>query len=162
MAEKEPASSPRRDYAFIAIVALVLLNAAWLLLMPVVPAIASTTLHRFHLRSRSFPLWAIQQPIPAMYNFGNRFEVRKVPPDFISPGFLEPIIDTNRKRYINHFPTRIFTFANTRYRYLADGQDRWLIIDSTYRGQSIETTIHAKPREDGGYDMIFLPTKDGK
>jgi hypothetical protein len=145
------------DYGFWAIVSLVVLIAIWLLLMPWVPAIASATLHRFHLRTRSFVLWAIQQPIPSMYNFANRYEVREIP-----PGFLNPIFESNEKRYINHFPVRILTFANTRYRYLHDGRDRWVMIDSTFRGQRIESHYHAKPRDDGGFEMILLPPADGK
>ncbi len=143
------------DYGFRAIVTLVVLIAIWLLLMPWVPAIASATLHRFHLRTSWFALWAIQQPIPSMYNFANRYEVREIP-----PGLLDPIIDTSEKRYINHFPVRVLTFANTRYRYLHDGRDRWVTVDSTYRGQSIESRYHARPRSGGGFDMVLLPAED--
>ena len=89
------------DYGFRAIVTLVVLIAIWLLLMPWVPVIASATLHRFHLRTSNFALWAIQQPIPSMYNFANRYEVREIP-----PGLLDPIIENTEKRYINHFPTQ--------------------------------------------------------
>lgn len=148
-----PPTHPRRpDYFFGVIVALVLSIFLWLLLMPWVPAIASVTLHRFHLRTGTFMGWAIQQPIPSMYNFANRFEVREIP-----EGLLDPVLDTAEKRYLNHFPPRILTFANTRYRYLHDGKDRWLTIDSSYRGQTIQTRYHARPRQSGGYDMILLP-----
>lgn len=147
--------TPSRDYGFMAIVALLIVIAVWLLLMPLVPAIASATLHRFHLRSESFVWWAIQQPIPSMYNFGNRFEVREFP-----PGLVDPIFDDAEKRYINHFPSRILTFANTRYRFLRDGQDRWVTIDSTYRGQTLETRIHAKAMEGGGFEYVRLPESE--
>ena len=141
-----------RDYGFIAIVALLIVIAVWLLLMPLLPAIASSTLHRFHLRSESFVWWAIQQPIPSMYNFANRFEVSRFP-----PGLVDPIFDDTEKRYINHFPLRILTFANTRYRFLLAGQDRWVTVDSTYRGQTLETRVHAKALEGGGFELVRLP-----
>ncbi len=151
MVQKTSTQTSRADYGFIAIVTFIAFNAIWLLLMPWVPSIASATIHRFHLRTGSFALWAIQQPIPSMYNFANRYEVRDLP-----PGLLDPIIDTTEKRYINHFPTRILTFANTRYRFLVDGKDHWITVDTSYRGQTLETRFHAKPRESGGFDMICL------
>ena len=144
-----------RDYGFIAIVLLLIVIAVWLLLMPLVPAIASATLHRFHLRSESFALWAIQQPIPSMYNFANRFEVREFP-----PGLVDPILDDTEKRYINHFPLRVLTFANTRYRFLSEGEDRWVTVDSTYRGQTLETRIHAKAIDGGGFELVRLPDSE--
>ncbi len=150
---------PRRDWGFITIVALVVVNGVWVLLLPWVPAIASATLHRFHLRSTSFWVWAAQFPVPSMYNFANRFEMTDVPPGFIDPILISPLDDESNKRYVNHFPTRWLTFANARYRFLRDGRDRWLTIDSTYRGQRLETRMHAKPDADGkgGYLLIRLP-----
>lgn len=141
-----------RDYGFLALVALLMAIAIWLLLMPIVPAIATATMNRFHLRSSSFWAWSMQQPIPSMYNFANRYEVSEYP-----PGLLSPILDPPERRYINHFPSRVLTFANTRYRFLNSGQDRWFTIESSYRGQRLESRFHAKPRAEGGYDLIRLP-----
>ena len=145
------------DYGFFAIVFFVIVVAAWLLLTPFVPAIASSTLHRFHLQSESFSWWAIQQPIPAMYNFANRYEVREFPPGLVDPILVDPILDSSEKRYINHFPTRVLTFANTRYQYLNKGEHRWVTVDSTYRGQTLETRFHAQPLESGGFELLRLP-----
>jgi len=40
---------------------------------------------------------------------------------------------------------------------LHDGQDRWITIESAYRGQRVETRLHAQRREDGeGFDLIRL------
>lgn len=153
--------TPKRDCGFMAIVAIVVVNVAWLLLMPWVPAIASATLHRFHLRSGSFATWAIQFPIPSMYNFGNRFQVSTIPPGMVD-SLLEMPLDGSsptiapEPRYINHFPARVVTFADLRYRYLSDGKDRWITITSTYRGERLETKIHAKPKPDGGFEFVRL------
>ena len=82
-----------RDYGFFAILSLIAVITIWLLLMPVVPGIASATMHRFHLRSGSFARFAAQFPIPAMYNFANRSEVKDVP-----PGFRRHILRKSRSR----------------------------------------------------------------
>jgi hypothetical protein len=141
-----------RDYGLIAIVSVLVAIAVWLLLMPLVPAIASATLHRFHLRSGSFLLWSIQQPIPSMYNFANRYEVREFP-----PGLIDPILGSPQRRFINHFPSRVLTFANTRYVHLSNGDDRWVTIESSYRGQTLETRFHAKAKDGGGFELVRLP-----
>ncbi|TWU57355.1 hypothetical protein [Rubripirellula reticaptiva] len=155
---------PRRDFGFIAIVALVAVTAAWILLMPWVPAIASATLHRFHLRSSSFVVWAAQFPIPSMYNFANRFEMTDVPPGLIDPILLDPMDGETDKRYVNHFPFRWLTFSNARHRYLRGGRDCWLTIDSSYRGQTLQTRVHAKPDANvpGGFVVIRLPEESSR
>ncbi len=151
------AAQQRRDYGFIAIVILVAITTVWLLLMPWVTAIASATLNRFHLRSSSFVTWAIQFPIPSMYNFANRFRVTDVPPGLIDPILENPLADDLANRYINHFPSRVFTFADLRHLYLKDGRDRWLTIQSSYRGQQVETRMHAKPDGEGGFVLLRIP-----
>ena len=133
------------------IVTLVVTIAIWLLLMPVVPAIASATLHRFHLRTHSFAVWAMQFPIPAMYNFANRYEVQA------DQASLETHSGTPfQGRMVNHFPTRIFTFADGRYLHLRHGEDRWLTIESSYRGQTLRTRFYAKPVDEHGFELRRL------
>ncbi|TWU59408.1 hypothetical protein Poly51_21960 [Rubripirellula tenax] len=157
----------RRDYGFLAIAALVIVNAIWLLLMPWVPAIAESTLRRFHLASSSFGVWAVQFPIPSMYNFANRTRVDALPPGLIDPILANPLStntdqrDAPERRYINHFPIRVLTFADTRWRNLHDGKDRWYELESTYRGQRIETRLHAKPDADvaGGFVLVRQSVK---
>ncbi|MEO1525393.1 MAG: hypothetical protein AAFX06_08150 [Planctomycetota bacterium] len=143
----------KRDPFYIVILVGLGVVAVWLLLTPFVPSIARTTMSRFHLRGNSFLAWSVQAPIPAMYNFANRFEIREVPEDFsdMMPIFqLEPEAPVEPEwRYINHFPARLLTFANGRYKILHPGEDRWVTIETSYRGQRIETKIHAKPTEDG-------------
>ena len=132
------------DIGFIAIVVLVAAVATWLIMTPLSHAVASASMHRFHLRSRSFAAWAVQFPIPTMYNFANRYEVREIP-----WGLMDPLADQSERRYLNHFPARVVTFVDTRYRYLHPGTDRWFAIDTSYRGQRIETRMHAEPLTPG-------------
>ncbi len=138
------------------IVMLIVTIAIWLLLMPIVPAIASATLHRFHLRTSSFTVWAMQFPIPAMYNFANRYKVQA---DQVSstPSDTVPLDG----RMVNHFPARIFTFADGRYLHLRHGEDRWLTIESSYRGQSLRTHFHAEPTEEYGFELHRLDGNPG-
>ncbi len=150
MSGKAPkASASSRDPLFAAIVLLVACVCGWLLVMPFVPAVGRIALKRFHLETESFPLWCLQSPIPAMYNFGNQYEIRDLPEDLFTP-----VLDSRRPRYINHFPARIVTFANGRYTLLQPGQDRWLTYRSSYRGQTLETKVHVKPLGDGHFQYI--------
>ncbi|MCC9599670.1 hypothetical protein LOC67_03780 [Stieleria sp. JC731] len=146
----EANAKPKRpDYLFIAILGLASAVSVWLLLMPFYPAIARTTMRRFHLNTDSFALWAIQAPVPAMYNFGNQYEISDLP-----EGLITPVLDTTRPRYINHFPTRLLTFANGRYSLLHEGRHCYLTIRSSYRGQTLESKILAQPLGDGRYEWI--------
>lgn len=138
-----------RDPFFVVILVGVCCVSLWLLLMPWCPGIARQSMKRFHLASDSFPLWAAQAPIPAMYNFGNRYEVRDLP-----EGLMTPVFDSSEPRYINHFPLRVLTFANKRYVLLSPGQDRWLTVWSEYRGQMLETKVHVKPIGAGRFEMV--------
>ncbi|MEM6469108.1 MAG: hypothetical protein AAF802_06025 [Planctomycetota bacterium] len=139
----------RRDPLFVGIVVLVCVVTVWLVLMPFYPELARVTMKRFHLETDSYVKWAMQAPIPAMYNFANEYEVRDLPEDLVTP-----VLDTRRPRYINHFPVRILTFANSRYVMLESGQDRWLTVRSSYRGQTLETKVHAKPVGEGRFEWI--------
>lgn len=138
-----------RDPLFVAIVLGICGVTVWLLLMPFYPAIARVSLRRFHLSSDSFTVWAAQAPIPSMYNFGNQYEIRDLP-----EGLITPVLDSTRPRYINHFPTRVLTFANGRYSLLHKGQDRWVTLWSSYRGQRLETKVHAKPIGEGRFEWV--------
>jgi hypothetical protein len=143
-----------RDLGFWAIVSLVGIVALWLVLTPIVPAVASTTMHRFHLASDSFAVWAMQFPIPAMYNFANRARVE--------PLGSEPNQDLQDWRYINHFPARVMTFADGRYAHLGQGRDQRFRFESTYRSQTVHSVMEARRRPDGVFDVIRVPTPDAE
>lgn len=133
------------DLGFIAIVALIALITCWLLLMPIMPAITIATIHRFHLRTPSFLQWAIQQPIPAMYNMANRAELTRTGPD----GDQRLI----RSETINHFPVRVVTFADGRYDCFQTGRAYHLSVTSAYRGQQQTTEFEITPDHDGKFIM---------
>ncbi|MDM4016363.1 hypothetical protein [Roseiconus lacunae] len=143
-------STPKRpDVFFVAIVVSIATVSVWLLLMPFYPAIARMTMRRFHLTTDSFALWAIQAPVPAMYNFGNQYEISDLP-----DGLITPVLDSTRPRYINHFPTRLLTFANGRYSLCHEGRHCYLTVRSSYRGQTLVSKILARPLGEGRYEWI--------
>lgn len=106
-------------------------------------------MRRFHLRDNSFLVWAIQQPIPAMYNFANRYRVWEgspAPPPEATAGHSAHQIgdpaELLESGCVNHFPSRMITFANARYRLLAERADCWFELESAYRGQRLTTRLH--------------------
>ncbi|MGB7342631.1 MAG: hypothetical protein WBD20_00310 [Pirellulaceae bacterium] len=150
----EPSKRPR-DLSYRVVCGLIIGVVVWLLLMPFVPSVAMSTMRRFHLASDSFVIWSIQQPVPSMYNFANQFHARGTP-----PGFPEPILSLEADeaaddwRYINHYPTRKMTFADGRYDLLRFSKDQWLEFKTTYRGQELNSLIHAKPVGRGEYEVV--------
>ena len=140
--------SAKVDRGYGGILLLIVLVAGWLIAMPFFSFVQRTSLNRFHLQTRSFLLWSLQQPIPAMYNFYNRFEIRP------SPWRR----DTAEKKYsergtVNHFPLRMFTFGDNRAVFLQPKQERRIDIWSSYRGQEIHTRWTATPRGDNGFQL---------
>lgn len=154
MSVERETQTQSRDPLFVAILVAVGCVTLWLLLMPFCPAIARVTMRRFHLATDSFALWAIQAPIPSMYNFGNQFEIRELPEGLVVPFLVGPVLEPPAPRYINHFPTRRATFAFGRGVLLNAGQDRWVTFWSAYRGQTLQTKIHLKPIGPGEFEWV--------
>jgi hypothetical protein len=176
-------STRRPDWLFRVLVTALFAVAGWLLAMPFVPGIAHCTMRRFHLQTNSFATWALQQPIPPMYSFANTTEVRDRPPEVATPSLLEsPVLDSQvgeensrqfsgkhssagriAGRMINHFPTREFTFANARVRYLnGDRTSKWYVLKSTYLGQSVQSVYRLDPFEDGGWTVKLIEHESSK
>lgn len=161
-------SVPKRpDWAYRILLALAGVVAGWLLIMPVCPPIIRSTMDRFHLRSNSFAWWAVQTPIPAMYNFKNTSEVRDLPPGeqlggLIDPILLSPLDEVEAplgilsKRVLNHYPAREFTFANGRVRHLQGDATRWLVIESFYQGESMRSAYQLERDDSGGWRMARI------
>ena len=154
------------DRGFVAIVVLISVIAIWVLVMPIVPGIASTTIKRFHLQTDSFAGWAAQFPIPSMYNFANTYQVRKWPEEPEGAMDEMPVmIDDDeaiiQARYINHFPSRVITFGRQRHDFLVSKEDRWYKLQSSYRG--LELVSYVKLNYDGDSGYTYIRTySDGK
>jgi len=134
------------DGFFFVILSLVAAIALWIVSMPFCKFVQRTTINRFHLQTRSFATWAIQQPIPSMYNLYNRFEIRP------SPWKPEPNAIW-ASGTVNHFPLRMFTFGDNRKVYLRPDEAREIDIWSSYRGERLHTHWVATPAEEGGFDL---------
>lgn len=147
---------PSRDFGFYVVLSLVGLVAVWLLMTPLVPAVAKSTMNRFHLRTESFPVWAAQQVIPSMYNFGNTIVIHDTPPGMLDPFFY----DVDPPQFLNHFPARRLTFGDGRGALLQKDEHKWLEMRSSYRGAELETWIHAKPVGDGVYEMVRIDDQE--
>lgn len=140
-------SASKPDWGYRGIAALILSVALWLLAMPVCPFIQQATFNRYHLQTGSFAAWAAQAPVPAMYNFHNRYRIEPQPWD--ATPLSHPVTGT-----INHFPVRLYTFGDNRPLMLPDPQRRMLTVESQYRGRSLRTQWMVTPSEDGGYALV--------
>jgi hypothetical protein len=142
-----PSSNPRPDWGYRCIATLVIGIACWLSAMPFCQFIQRTTFNRYHLQTRSFAAWAIQAPVPAMYNFYNRYQIEPQPWD--ATLFSQPIVGT-----INHFPVRLLTFADNRPLMLPHTDRQMLTVRSEYRGQSLTTRWSVSTAQDRVYEVI--------
>lgn len=145
-----PESKPPVDWLYRLILSAICVVVVWLLLMPFVPGVARMSMERFHLRAPSFAIWAAQAPVPAMYNFANRYEIREIPEGLL----MDFAFEKPEPRYANHFPARVITFGRARYTVLKDGSDRWATLWTSYRGQTVTTKLHLKPIGDGQFEWI--------
>jgi hypothetical protein len=164
------------DWGFRCLVMVSATIGVWLVLTPWVPSISDCLMRRFHLRTGSFVVWAIQQPIPPMYSCRNTTEVRDLPLDIAESGLLDPLlldplfglpgVESKKSpalgviggRTINHFPTREITFANSRYEYFskdrnANQSNRWFVFESTYRGRLLRSVYELQTEIDGVWRM---------
>jgi hypothetical protein len=146
MSESTEPRAKRFDLGYSLILGLVALVTCWLLALPFSTFVQRTSLNRFHFQTRSFASWAIQQPIPAMYNFYNRYEA-----DQVSRG--NSVIPASQGT-LNHFPLRIVTFGDNRAFILWPESPRTIDIHTSYRGQSLHTRWKASPTTDGGFRIV--------
>jgi len=140
-------SNGRPDWTYRSIIVLIAAVAVWLLSMPFCPFIQRTALQRFHLQTDWFAAWAMQAPVPAMYSFHNRYRIESQPWD--ATFFERPVTGS-----INHFPVRLYTFAETRPLLLPQTNRRMLTLQSRYRGQTLTTRWTVIELKDGGYELV--------
>ena len=130
------------------LVGILALAYAWVLLTPVLPSVARAGMLRFNLLSDSFGVWALQQPVPSMYNFSNEA--------CFGPAFLAP-----RLNYVqmNHYPPRFFTFS------IRDAhQDALPMImksRSSFQGETVEVH-HLIEEAPNGMKMAAILNEDGE
>lgn len=162
-AESVPTSDPKTDWGYRIIIAGVVGVVVWLLAMPWAGWVTETTMRRFHLQSGSFPRWAAQFPIPGMYNFANRYRIRATGPIRDADNGESPLGQRAEPpvwRHANHFPARVFTFGDGRYKRLRDGRTIRVDLESRYRGRSFASEFELRPIENTtGYEVIRRPPR---
>ena len=114
----------------------------WVILTPIVPAIARAGMERFNLLTGNFAAWALQQPVPSMYNFANTGIV---------------VTDNMEDRVVpiptNHFPTRRYTFE-----FRSSFQPSLPLVlrtSSTYQGETVRARHLIQGKPEGGAVMIL-------
>ena len=133
------------------ITGIVVVICAWILCLPFWDVPQRALLERYHLRSPHYLVWAIQQPIPAMYSCENRYWWIEAKGEFLPVPELE---SAKESRLVNHFPVRLLTFGDNRVRLLRDGQPVTLAVRSRYQGSELSTACHAIPNADGSYRLM--------
>ena len=153
--------------SFILLLAIAL-PALWLIALPLSSKVQETYLRRFHLANSSFGVWAMQQTVPSMYNFENKYWFNGQP---ILKDELDQIandesrvIDPQEKakakiksNMVNHFPTRIATFADHR-RMLKENPRGFFYFRSRYRGREIKTTFKIEPGTESEFALRRVET----
>jgi len=157
-----------KDVPSLVFFAIIATTGLWIAALPLSDSVQETYLRRFHLASASFPGWAIQQIIPSMYNFENKvwacpeplmqFEIDQLENEEArivdsSTGQADCIHSTT----VNHFPTRIATFADTRT-LLKRYPNGYLYLRSRYRGKEIKTTFKVEPGTDAEFNLKRVMT----
>ena len=157
-----------KDIPSLVLFAIIAIAGLWIAALPLSAAVQEAYLRRFHLASANFPCWAIQQTIPSMYNFENKvwvcpeplmqFEIDELKNEETkiadsSAGEADGIQST----VVNHFPTRIATFADKRIQ-LKRYPNGYLYLRSRYRGKEIKTTFKVEPGTDAEFKLRRVVT----
>ena len=157
-----------KDIASLILFAIIVVAALWISALPLSAAVQETFLRRFHLASANFPGWAIQQTIPSMYTFENKVWTSPEPLMQFEVDQLDneesrnPIGSTGQERGIesntvNHFPTRLATFADMRHQ-LKQNPNGYFYLRSRYRGKEIKTTYKIEPGTDSEFKLKRVVT----
>ena len=73
-----------------------------------------------------------------MYNFGNRYEIREIP-----PGLIDPIFDdATERRYINHFPAACTDLGQSAVHGICTiARIAGSTVESSYRGLTLNESF---------------------
>ena len=124
--------------------------AAWMICLPFFEFAQRAALNRYQLQNRFYPAWAMQQIVPSIYNFENeyRFESANPRPDPELAAFT-------RTKRLNHFPLRIVTYFDGRYRLFHEGHGGILRVNSRFQDIELETDWQIDAQPDGSLRMTL-------
>jgi hypothetical protein len=123
------------DLPAAAILGLLFAIALWLMMLPFSQRIQQATLMRFHLQSPSFLAWCGLQVVPAMYNLENRYWLHEP----IELGEKESSLRCVETGTTNHFPTRMLTSFDARYRFYRQRDRAEVVLESRFQDQVLAT-----------------------
>ncbi|MFK7767358.1 MAG: hypothetical protein AB8B55_09065 [Mariniblastus sp.] len=168
-----------KDISSMVLLGTILGVALWIVALPFSTTVQDTYLKRFHLDSKNFVAWAVQQPVPAMYNFENRvcFSDREISetefaqalvraPDEKLARVIGPVDEETDSAHqsvpvfktINHFPTRAFTFADAIYEH-KENLNGFVYMTTRYRGRELRSVFQITPVADSEFEVKRLHGK---
>jgi hypothetical protein len=103
--------------------------AIYLASLPWSSTVAKFALARSHMRI-PYPAWAVMQPIPSMYSFGNRWDVIPERVEFANGRFIP-------QRWMNHHPTRVLYEPERRLVQLLDQGCLRYALDARYQSEHL-------------------------
>ena len=124
----------QRDYSSAFLFAAIALIASWLCCLPFFGSVQRTALNRFHLQTKPFLVWSVQQTVPSIYNFKNEFDFET---DAENPSAKLQAFAAAKT--VNHFPMRVVTFADCRFVFFHEGEGGNLTVRSRFQDQELVT-----------------------
>jgi hypothetical protein len=104
-------------------------------------AMTDAALKRFHLASDSYPVWALQQCVPRMYNFENKIWFAASIKDLTA---AEGKSDGMYEATLNHFPARHITYGDLRTRQFRQSDSAIFKMKSSFRGRHLTSIWEIK------------------
>ena len=124
-----------RDFSAALLFGFVLAITTWLLFMPFNKRVQQATMLRFHLQSKSFLSWCGLQVVPAMYNLENRYWLTESKQNRDGT-WTKTRVDAGTA---NHFPTRMLTSYDARYRFYGERRHAEMLLESRFQDQALVT-----------------------
>lgn len=110
------------------------------------PEFQKRAITQFHLTSPSFLVWAVNQPVPAMYNFANEIWIGNRPKNASN----EIPLGSPFKYYytwVNHYPLRVVTFSWYRSMIYKDKDYKYISMRTAYRNTFVETCYYLNVKD---------------
>lgn len=110
------------------------------------PDLRERAISQFHLTCPTFIEWAVNQPIPAMYNFANEIWIGSRPKN-VTKEFPAGSRFKHYYTWVNHYPLRVITFSWYRSMILTDVDYKYISLRSAYRGTFLETCYYLNVKD---------------
>lgn len=107
---------------------------------------ADAALKRFHLASDNYPLWALQQCVPRMYNFENKIWFAASSEDATA---AELESGSMYEATLNHFPARHITYGDLRAKQFGESNSAIFKMKSSFRSRQL-TSIWELQKDSSG------------